>query len=983
MGTDVNIDMNMVKVKVNETRSEVNEPAKPRLKPQGATGVHHAGGVRSTRTQRSAWALTLVGAVALLSLGASGPLQASPEKAAKFYDDAQNRYEKGDLAGAAVQLKNALQEDKKMLSAHLLLGRVLLRAGELKAAEAALEEALARGVSKSEVAALLGQVYLLLGEAKKLLDNITTAGVPQNMHPDILTLRGTAHAMTGNLSGAAQAFAEARNLDPKSAGPYIAEAPILLRAGEREKARVAAQRSVELAPDNASAWYQMGTILHALSDAPGAMAAFDKALGLNARHVDARVSRSALLLNLRRDDEASKELAQLKDWKVVEPRASFLRGTLAAKRGDLKVAREEFADAASLIDALAPPVRNGSEPLLLAGAMSHRALGQAEKAREYCDALLSRNGRHFAATLLMAGILLDAKEYNRAQPLLDALQRTAPEDSQVLFMVGTLQLAKRQYAQAAESFDRAAKGGSNEAMRELGFSQLGLGQDKLAIANLEKSLAKDPSDYRAGVQLATMFARQGNSARAVQIAEALVKIDPANVAMINFLGNVKGRLGDMAGASEAFKLAISKDPKFRPAVMNLSWLDMDERRFDEARKRLTEFMKSGREDPDLLYQLGVLEERARRPAEAMVHWKRAEQMQKQDPRPGLAIIELLTAQRQSDQALLAAKALSSKMPTVLPVHLALARSYMATGDMLLTRQTLLEATKLAGFDPQQLVLVGRMQLQVGNVEGAQVALNKALQSSPDDVGALVLQVETAARGGNTAAMDAAMTQLAAKQPAHPATFITRANIAMSRGQLPEAVKHYAAAMDKEPNTPTALMLANAHIGAREPQKALSLLEAWARRSPSDRVFMRALAEVQLLNGKTDSAKRSYGAIVATDPNDPEMLASYAQLLQRLNDPSAITTAEKALKLAPNNPVVPDTLGWMMVQQGQAEAGVRHLRDARLREPANGLIRYHLAVGLAKAGRRNEAKDELQAALASGGGYASPEDISRLRAELGL
>ncbi|MBY0235321.1 MAG: hypothetical protein K2W93_10090, partial [Burkholderiaceae bacterium] len=83
-------------------------------------------------------------------LGASlGAAQASPEKAAKFYEDALQRFEKGDLSGASIQLKNTIQEDKQMLAAHLLLGKVLFKSGELKGAEAAFEEAVRRGVNRA------------------------------------------------------------------------------------------------------------------------------------------------------------------------------------------------------------------------------------------------------------------------------------------------------------------------------------------------------------------------------------------------------------------------------------------------------------------------------------------------------------------------------------------------------------------------------------------------------------------------------------------------------------------------------------------------------------------------------------------------------------------------------------------------------------------------------------------------------------------
>jgi cellulose synthase operon protein C len=114
-----------------------------------------------------------------------------------------------------------------------------------------------------------------------------------------------------------------------------------------------------------------------------------------------------------------------------------------------------------------------------------------------------------------------------------------------------------------------------------------------------------------------------------------------------------------------------------------------------------------------------------------------------------------------------------------------------------------------------------------------------------------------------------------------------------------------------------------------------------------------------------------------------LLGSYALLLQRLNDPAALGIAEKATKLAPGQAQFADTYGWLLVQKGDLENGVRVLREARLREPNNGLIRWHLASALAKSGRTAEARDELQAALSSNMPPAPGPELTQLKAAVGL
>jgi putative PEP-CTERM system TPR-repeat lipoprotein len=921
----------------------------------------------------------------IASLCALSPIAwATPEKAAKFYEDALQRFEKGDLDGATIQLKNTIQQDQKMLAAHLLLGKVLMSNGEWKGAEAAFEEALKQGVSRSEVAVPLGQIWLQLGERKRLLEQLNVNGMPQSIHADILTLRGSAYAMAGNVAMASKSFSEAKQANPNSASPLIAEASLLLRQGDLDKAKASATKATELAPKQPAAWYTLGTILQVQKDVKGALAAQERALTLSPKQVDSRVAHASLLISLGRETEAAKDLEFLAQEGLKDPRASYLTGLLAARKGDELAAKSAFGDAAGLVDALPPDSIAGNEPLLMVGGLSHRALGNAEKAQGYLETLLGSNSKHYNATVLLAGVYLDRRDYNRAAPLLEAAIRANPDDPQVLYLMGSLNMARKRYQAASELFEKAAaKSGTASAVRELGFSQLGLGQDKAGIANLEKAFAAKPGDARSGVQLTMTYLAQGNSAKALQTVQSIVKKDPSNLTMLSFLGNIKGRTGDKRGAREAFTQALSKDPNFRPAAINLSWLDMEELRFDEARSRLSKMVVGGRDDPDILFQLGVLELRAKRLDEAMANLKKAEELQRTDPRAGLLMVDLLQSQQQNDKALSTAKSLAAKYSSVLAPQLALARLYLGAGDPNNARLTLQAATRIAEFNPAQQVQIGRMNLMAGGIDGAAYNVQKALQAQPNYLDALGLQVEVEARRGDAGRVDAAMKTLSSAYPGNTLTLMTGAHIAMSRGQFAAALAGYRAVMAKEPSTANAILVTQAHIAAGNSDKALAELEAWSKKNPKDRNALKAVAQVQTQAGKLEAARKSFAQILALEPNDPTTLIIYASLLQRLNDPAAVEAAEKAVRFAPGNAEAIDNLGWILVQRGKVDIGLRHLRDARLRNPASGSIRFHLAYALAKSGRKAEAKEELTAALNSPNKLPTTPELTQLKADLGL
>ena len=923
--------------------------------------------------------------LALAMAGLIAPFaHASVEKSAKFYEDALARYQKNDLKGASVQLKNALKENNKNLPAQLLFAKLLQQAGEYKAAEAAYEGALKLGAGKIEVAAPLAHVYLQQGNVRQLLETITPEGLPPTAQSEILTLRGSAMAMLGQFANALRAFADARALDPKSALPNISEAPVQQRMGDPEKAKALARQATEMAPQNHNAWYQLGTILYTTGDAAAALPAFDKAIALSPKHVDSRVSRVSTLLTLKRQDDAAAELKFLKDEGVKEPRASFMRAMLTAERGNAKAAQADYTEAANMIDAMSATVRGNSEPLLMAGALSHRALGQGEKSREYLEAILGRNGKHLAAQMLLATTLMESNELGRAVPVIESLLRANPNDAQALYMMGSVHLMRRQYAQASDFLERAAKAApTGPALRELSFSQFGLGQDKSALANLEKSYAQNPKDYTAGIELAIFHARTGNGAKAVKIAQALVALDPNNLAMLNFLGNIKGRLGDRKGLREAYEGALAKDPKFRPVVMNMAWLEIEEGRLDAARIRLKAFLKDQPKDPDILFQLGFVESSARRPAEAIALWTEAERVQPKDPRPGLGLVDIHLSEQQADKALAAAKGLLANHADNPQVQLALARAYLASGDASLAKKALTDASSKAGTDGQALMSVARMQLQLNNPDGAAHAAAKVLQATPFDPLAMAMNVEVAGRRGNPAEIDKAMAQLQAKHPNHPVTLITGGHIAFSRGQMPKAVASYKSAFDRDPNTSLALTLAQAYAVNKEGDKAVALLDNWAKKQPGDLLARRALADMQLFTGKSDAARQTYEALSKAAPTDPGILSGYAKTLLKLGDPAAVGVAERAYKLAPTIPALMDVYGFALTQHGNLEAGLRILRDARVREPGNAVIRLHLAMSLAKSGKKAEAREELQAALSANPPITASAEVDKLKAEIGL
>jgi len=107
-------------------------------------------------------------AAGILLLGAGGPTLAVAASAGGFLEDAQQRYQKGDLRAAIIQLRNALQADSNDLDARRTLGRLYLESGQYEPAEKELRRAYeARPDDTTEL--LLGRALLALDRPEDVL----------------------------------------------------------------------------------------------------------------------------------------------------------------------------------------------------------------------------------------------------------------------------------------------------------------------------------------------------------------------------------------------------------------------------------------------------------------------------------------------------------------------------------------------------------------------------------------------------------------------------------------------------------------------------------------------------------------------------------------------------------------------------------------------------------------------------------------------
>ncbi len=213
-------------------------------------------------------------------------------------------------------------------------------------------------------------------------------------------------------------------------------------------------------------------------------------------------------------------------------------------------------------------------------------------------------------------------------------------------------------------------------------------------------------------------------------------------------------------------------------------------------------------------------------------------------------------------------------------------------------------------------------------------------------------------------------------PKLPIGYSLIGDVATARGQPGPAIEAYRKAFQVQPSADTMGRLFQALAG-QDRKAAVQLASQWIKSHPDDLPARKMLAEAYVRTGNMAAARQEYEHLRALAPKDAGVLNNLANVLLRLNDPQALAVAEQALALAPNDYVTIDTTGWAAYHAGKLDRAVQLLRDARLRSPESGEVRYHLAAALVKIGRKDEARDELAAALRGSSGFDGREDAEAL------
>ena len=213
----------------------------------------------------------------------------------KYYNAAINAAQSGDIPAARTAIESALTEDPNDVQSWQLYGVVLNALGETEKAEKAVAKVKELGVS----------------EADELIMKAADA-IGQNKFGVAITC-----------------YEDALELEPNRPEVYVSYALALMQGNYPSDAEEAADKAVEMAPDDASAWYAKGRIQRLRGHKVEALASLKKAIELQGTLVLARYECGMILAEMGELEVALECFEQVlvdhpEDQNAIEAKAAIL-----------------------------------------------------------------------------------------------------------------------------------------------------------------------------------------------------------------------------------------------------------------------------------------------------------------------------------------------------------------------------------------------------------------------------------------------------------------------------------------------------------------------------------------------------------------------------------------------------------------------------------------------------------------------------------
>jgi tetratricopeptide (TPR) repeat protein len=734
--------------------------------------------------------------IAIISAGLLQGCTRDPNvKKAKYLKSGEHYAAEGKQQEAIIQFSNAIKIDHNYAAAHYDLAKSYMKLGAYAGGYAELQRTVELDPKNIQARLDLGTLLLAAKQYPRSKDQANAILAQQPNNADAIALLSSISLAQGDHAGALAEIQHALAIDPNRSNFHTALALIQSSdPGEQGTAEAELQKAISLDPKNVMAHLVLSSLLQKKGDMQGARQQASIAVELDPKNVRSRIA--LVGLELRANDKAAAE-------------ATLLQGT------------EAMSDTPQGADLLWD---------------YYARTGQIDQAASAYANLVSKHPKSVPLKVTYAHILIQQKDFTKAQSVSDDLMKTNSNDPQVAVLNGMLLLHAGKPNDAFIALQKAEKNAPDNIPLKLIFAEAAQAKGDLSDAeqNFQAASRIDPNNMEASRGLAGVANQLADYNLLMQVATTTLAHHPDSSDAYLWKGLAEIHLQQADQAAADLQTAIGKAPNNAAAIEELGALRLSQNKLPEGKKLLEEALNANPNDARALRILVAY----------YLH-------EKQEPQ-AITVVQQQIAKSPSNSEMydvLAELQLNAKNG---PEALAAAQ----------------KAMQLNPLDSNALTAYANAQVMQGNVPAAIATWKTWLNAHPSDARAdSVLGALEEAQGDPNAAEDYYKKALA-NQPDQPQASNNLAYLMMERGQ--------------------------------DIDVALSLAEAAHRGLPNSPNTADTLAWAYYNKGTYGSARDLLESVEKANPDNPSIEYHLGMIYSKLGDkPDAITHLKRASSLAPN------------------------------------------------------------------------------------
>lgn len=617
-------------------------------------------------------------------------------------------------------------------------------------------------------------------------------------------------------------------------------------------------------------------------------------------------------------------------------------------------------------------------------------LGDRARAREIATGLLEKSPGSEEALILFAGTAFSADEIADTTRSIERLRERDQGRAGYNLALGMLDLRKQQPQQAEKQFKEALSldGKSINAFLALGELYWIRGDARAAATALKTAADLDTAHLSAPLRYADFLLKTGSVDEARSLLEELNRKNPdylpPRVALMN-LACVQKR--DESCTTRVKKI-LAQDPNNYDAVLQDGILSLEKGETGTAIRNFEYLSNTFQRNPQVRYQLALAYLQSAKSANEI---NRRNIIDAAEARLSEAIrlsplVEpavLLFADLKIKKGAAAAAVdpllrLIQQNPKVPQAHYLLALAYLGQQQSDKALAVYRHMADLFPQDAQPHFLIGSVRLIQGQRAEARQAFQNALSISSGYLPAVEMLVDLdIGEKQYSSGMDLVQKQIA-QHSDRASLWALRAKLYFAQQDLTKAEGDLLKAIELDSNlTPAYLLLAQLYVASNREQEAIKRLNVATEKSKSSSTLL-LLASIYERTKDYSSARDTYERLVSVEPNNAIALNNlaviYSEHFQQLD--KALDLARKARDLAPNEPHLTDTLGWIMFKKGDYSNALRTLHESANKLPNEAEVQFHAGMAHYMTGDEVSARLALQKAIDTKAEFSGRDEARR-------